>query len=47
MDDPGHVAGTDKQIHSAFDTCHRIIRARIDAFLSLPLDELSHDRARL
>lgn len=46
VDDPGHVTGTDDEIHAAFELTYRIIRARIAAFLSLPLSELATDSSR-
>lgn len=45
VDDPSHVSGTDEQIEAAFETAYAIIRARIDAFLRLPLEQLQHDKA--
>ena len=47
VDDPGHVVGTDEEINTAFERTYRIIRARIEAFLALPLEELRKDPARL
>ncbi|MTV39658.1 arsenate reductase ArsC [Duganella radicis] len=47
VDDPGHVVGTEDEINAAFEQTYRIIRARIEAFLALPLAELAGDRARL
>jgi arsenate reductase len=47
VDDPGHVAGTEDEIHAAFEQAYRILRARIEAFLALPLDALKDDRPRL
>lgn len=47
VDDPAHATGTDEEIDAAFMTAYRILRARIEAFLALPLDELKDDRARL
>ena len=47
VDDPGHVAGTEEEINTAFEQTYRIIRTRIEAFLALPLDELAADRAQL
>ncbi len=46
VDDPGHVIGTDDEIERAFEATYAIIRARIDAFLALPLTELRDDPAR-
>ena len=45
VDDPGHVVGTEEEIEAAFETTYAIIRARIDAFLALPLAALQHDKA--
>lgn len=47
VEDPAHATGTDEEIDAAFMKAYRILRARIEAFLALPLDELEHDRARL
>jgi arsenate reductase len=47
VEDPAHASGTDEEIDAAFMMAYRILRARIEAFLALPLDELKHDRARL
>jgi arsenate reductase len=47
VEDPAHATGTDEEIDAAFVKAYRILRARIEAFLALPLDELEHDRARL
>jgi arsenate reductase (thioredoxin) len=47
VDDPARATGTDAKIDAAFDRAYRIPRARIDAFLALPLDELQGDRVRL
>jgi arsenate reductase len=47
LDDPSHVAGTDEEIEAAFERTWAIILARTQAFLTLPLDALRADRARL
>lgn len=47
VEDPAHASGTDEEIDAAFMMAYRILRARIEAFLALRLDELKHDRARL
>jgi arsenate reductase len=47
VEDPSHVVGTEEEIGAAFETAYAILRARIEAFLDLPLDELKDDRARL
>lgn len=46
-DDPAHATGTDAEIDAAFMSAYRILRARIEAFLALPLDALQADRVRL
>ena len=47
VEDPAHATGTDAEIDAAFMTACRILRARIEAFLALPLRELKKDPARL
>ncbi len=47
VEDPAHATGTEEEIDAAFMTAYRILRARIEAFLALPLGELQNDRARL
>jgi arsenate reductase len=47
VEDPSHVVGTADEIDAAFETAYAILRARIEAFLALPLDELKNDKARL
>ncbi|MFN7086681.1 MAG: arsenate reductase ArsC [Burkholderiales bacterium] len=47
VDDPARATGTDAEIDAAFEQAYRTLRARIEALLALPLDELKHDRARL
>jgi arsenate reductase len=47
VDDPSHVTGTEDEIGAAFERAYAILRARIEAFLALPIDELQHDKARL
>jgi arsenate reductase len=47
VDDPAHASGTDAQIDAAFMDAYRILRARIEAFLALPLGELRQQRTRL
>ena len=42
VEDPAHAVGTDAEIDAAFMTAYRILRARIEAFLALPLDALQH-----
>lgn len=47
VEDPAHATGTDDEIDAAFLTAYRILRARIEAFLALPLAQLAQDRAAL
>lgn len=47
VDDPAHATGTDEQIDAAFNSAYRILRARIEAFLALPLLDLQNDAVRL
>jgi arsenate reductase len=47
VDDPAHATGTDAEIDAAFVTAYRILRARIEAFFALPLQELQRDPVRL
>ena len=47
VDDPAHACGTEQQIDAVFMNAYRILRLRIEAFLALPLEQLTHDRARL
>ncbi len=47
VEDPAHVTGTGADIDAAFMTAYRLLRARIEALLALPLDALQHDPARL
>lgn len=46
VEDPAHASGSDEQIDAAFMHAYRILRARIEAFLALPLEELKGERAR-
>jgi arsenate reductase len=47
VEDPAHVTGTEAQIDAAFVRAYRTLRARIEAFLALPLDQLQKDPVRL
>jgi arsenate reductase len=47
VEDPAHATGSDKNIDAAFTKAYRTLRARIEAFLALPLDALEHDKAAL
>jgi arsenate reductase len=46
VDDPSHVEGSEQEITAAFERAYAILRARIEAFLALPLAELARDRTR-
>jgi arsenate reductase len=45
VEDPSHLVGSDDEIEAAFEKAFAILRARIEAFLALPLDTLAQDRA--
>ena len=47
VEDPAHATGTDEEIDAAFMKAYRILLARIEAFLALPLETLKHDKAAL
>jgi len=47
VDDPAHATGTDADIDAAFMQAYRILRARTEAFLALPLETLRHNQAAL
>ncbi|RFC35625.1 MAG: arsenate reductase [Candidatus Nitrotoga sp. SPKER] len=47
VEDPAHATGTDEEIDAAFIKAYRILRARIEAFFALNLDELKHDKTAL
>lgn len=47
VEDPAKATGTDAEIDAAFETAYRTLRARIEAFLALPLERLRHDPAGL
>lgn len=44
LDDPSHIQGSDEEIEAAFERTYQIIRARTEAFLALPLEELNSDK---
>jgi arsenate reductase len=46
VEDPAHVTGTDAEIDAAFMGAYLTLRARIEAFLALPLVEVQSDRER-
>ncbi len=47
VEDPAHATGTNDEIDAAFMKAYRILRARIEAFFSLNLDMLKHDKPAL
>lgn len=47
VDDPAHATGSEAEIDAAFATAYRLLRARIEAFLALPLPELMANPERL
>jgi len=47
VDDPAHATGTDAEIDAEFFEAYRTLRNRIEAFLALPLAELSSDPVKL
>ena len=47
VEDPAHATGTDAEVDAAFMTAYGILRARIEAFLALPIDDLQRDLPRL
>jgi len=47
VDDPARATGTDAEIDAEFMRAYRILRARIEAFLALPLEALKQDKAAL
>ena len=47
VDDPAKATGSEAQIDAAFEEAYRILRARIEALIALPLDELKSDPKRL
>ena len=47
VEDPAHATGTDAEIDAVFMSAYRILRARIEAFLALPLAELKGEPQRL
>ena len=46
VEDPAKATGSDAEIDAKFEQAYRILRARIEAFLKLPLDRLRTDRAQ-
>lgn len=47
VEDPAHATGSNEEIDAAFMTAYRILRARIEVFLALPLADLEKDPVRL
>ena len=47
VEDPAHATGTDEEVDAAFMKAYRILRARIEAFLALPLETLKYDKPAL
>jgi len=47
VEDPAKATGSDAEIDAKFEQAYRTLRARIKAFLKLPLDRLKHDREQL
>jgi arsenate reductase len=47
VDDPAKATGTDAEIDAAFEKAYRVLRARIEALLALPLERLKGEPARL
>ena len=47
VDDPAHATGTDQERDAAFMKAYGILRARIEAFLALPLETLKDKPATL
>lgn len=44
VEDPAKATGTEAEIDAKFEQAYRTLRARIEAFLKLPLDRLRKDR---
>jgi arsenate reductase len=47
VDDPAKATGTEAEIDAKFEQAYRTLRARIEAYLKLPLDRLRQDREQL
>ncbi|MBX9657737.1 MAG: arsenate reductase ArsC [Nitrospiraceae bacterium] len=47
VEDPAKATGSDAEIDAKFEQAYRILRARIEAFLKLPLDRIRKDREQL
>lgn len=44
VEDPAKATGSEAEIDARFEQAYRTLRARIEAFLKLPLDRLRQDR---
>lgn len=47
VEDPARAIGTKAEIDAAFEEAYRTLRKRIEAFLELPLERLSHNKSLL
>lgn len=47
VEDPAKATGSDAEIDAKFEQAYRTLRARIEAFLKLPLDRIRKDREQL
>jgi arsenate reductase len=47
VEDPAKATGSEAEIDARFEQAYRTLRARIEAFLKLPLDRLRQDREQL
>ena len=47
VEDPAKATGSEAEIDARFEQAYRILRTRIEAFLTLPLDRLRQDREQL
>ena len=47
LPDPAAATGSDEAIEAVFERVYRQLRARIEAFMALPLDVLQHDKPGL
>jgi arsenate reductase len=47
VDDPAKATGTDAEIDARFEQAYRTLRARIEAFLKLPIERFRHAREQL
>jgi protein-tyrosine-phosphatase len=46
VDDPAHIIGTVEQRLLAFRTAERILRARVNALLALPIEQMNQEELR-